>query len=110
MTRSTHYPHYQTFIELLRETRKKAGVTQAELAERLGNRQVFVSKLERAERRMDVIDLFEYCEAADIDVVEFVRQLKRELKRVPRPRLGKLAVHDPKRKTPKKEASPRGRR
>jgi transcriptional regulator with XRE-family HTH domain len=95
MTRSVHHPHYQEFLTLLRATRKATGITQTEVAERLHNRQVFVSKIERGDRRLDVIDLFEYCEAAGIDVVAFIQRLKRRLARTPKPRLGKLAVHAP---------------
>ncbi|MBL8300278.1 MAG: helix-turn-helix transcriptional regulator [Rhodanobacteraceae bacterium] len=103
MTRSTHYPHYLAFLELLRESRKATGVTQVELAERLGNRQVFVSKIERGDRRLDVVDLIEYCNASGIDVVKFIKQLVPVLAEIPTPKLGKLAVHKPKKKKPAKK-------
>lgn len=93
MTRSTHYPRYQRFLDALREARRAAGVTQTELADRIGNRQVFVSKLERGDRRMDVVDLIEYCDAAGIDAVAFFDELKSALDALPKPRLGKLAIH-----------------
>lgn len=93
MTRSTHYPRYQLFLDALRKARVDAGITQTELAERVGNRQVFISKLERGDRRMDVVDLFEYCEEAEIDVLAFVRRLKASFEGSPKPRLGKLAIH-----------------
>jgi len=93
MTRSTHYPSYQRFLDALREARRATGVTQTELADRIGNRQVFVSKLERGDRRMDVVDLMEYCEAAGIDAVAFFGELKGILDASPKPRLGKLAIH-----------------
>ena len=92
MTRSTHHPHYRVFLDLLRDARKAAGVTQVVLAERLGNRQVFVSKLENGDRRMDVVDLLEYCRAAGIDFCRFVRELKVAVDQLPRPRDRKLAV------------------
>lgn len=99
MTRSTHHPSYQLFLERLRAARKAAGTTQEVLAERLGNHQVFVSKLERGERRMDIIDLHEYCAAAGIDFGKFVLELERGLKRSShKTDDGKLAVHKPVRK------------
>jgi len=104
MTRSTHYPRYQRFLDALRAARQAAGVTQTELAGRIGNRQVFVSKLERGDRRMDVVDLFEYCEAAGIDVLGFLGELKDVLDASPRPRLGKLAIHK-KRSAPTKSST-----
>jgi transcriptional regulator with XRE-family HTH domain len=93
MTRSTHYPRYQLFLDALGKARRDAGVTQTELADRVGNRQVFISKLERGDRRMDVVDLFEYCEAAGIEFLPFVKDLKARFEANGRPRLGKLAIH-----------------
>jgi transcriptional regulator with XRE-family HTH domain len=95
MTRSTHYPRYQLFLDALRKARHEAGVTQSQIAGRVGNRQVFVSKLERGDRRMDFVDLYEYCEAAGIDVVAFVRRLKIAFESAPKPRAGKLAINIP---------------
>lgn len=43
-----------------------AGLTQAEAAERLNKPQSFVSKCEAGERRIDVIELLEYCRIYDI--------------------------------------------
>ena len=43
-------------------TRKAAGVTQAQLATRMGRHQSFVSKYERGERRLDVV---EFCQVAE---------------------------------------------
>jgi transcriptional regulator with XRE-family HTH domain len=94
MTRSTHYPRYQLFLDALGKARRDAGVTQTELADRVGNRQVFISKLERGDRRMDVVDLFEYCEAAGIEFLPFVKGLKASFEENARPRLGKLAIHN----------------
>jgi transcriptional regulator with XRE-family HTH domain len=101
MTRSTHYPRYQLFLDALGKARRDAGVTQAELANRVGNRQVFISKLERGDRRMDIVDLFEYCEAAGIDFLPFVKTLKASFDANGRPRSGKLAIHNA--RTPKKK-------
>lgn len=47
---------YQDFISRLIDARKEKGVTQAELAEQLGKPQSFVSKYERTERRLDVVE------------------------------------------------------
>ena len=50
-------PEYQHFLTRLRQARKDAGLTQREVAKRLGNPQSFVSKCESGERRIDVIEL-----------------------------------------------------
>lgn len=48
---------YQALLALLRETRNAAGKSQVEMAAELGVAQSFVSKCERGERRVDLIDL-----------------------------------------------------
>lgn len=63
MARSTHHPDYQALLNLLRELRDRAAMTQAELAKSLGNTQTFISKVERGERRIDVVEFTEICEA-----------------------------------------------
>jgi transcriptional regulator with XRE-family HTH domain len=56
------------------EARKLAGLTQVELADRLKRPQSFVSKYERGERKLDVIELCEVCRALKIDPVAFLRR------------------------------------
>jgi transcriptional regulator with XRE-family HTH domain len=78
MARSTHDQQYQAFLRLLRNLRLRAGVTQNVLAKRLGNTQTFISKVERGERRLDIVEFVEVCEALDIDpkaaFAEFLRR------------------------------------
>lgn len=56
------------------EARKLAGLTQVELADRLKRPQSFVSKYERGERRLDVIEFCEVCRALEIDPAAFLRR------------------------------------
>ncbi len=60
--------------------RKQAGLTQVDLADRLGHPQSFVSKYERGERRLDVIEYCEVCRALGIDPVRFLDQFCRGVK------------------------------
>ena len=62
MPSSIFTQRHQEFIPFLASVRKVAGVTQDELAEKLGKPQSFVSKVERGERRLDVI---EFCLVAE---------------------------------------------
>jgi transcriptional regulator with XRE-family HTH domain len=59
---SVFTPRHQEFIQFLVTARKAANVTQVELAARLGRPQSFVSKYERGERRLDVV---EFCQIAE---------------------------------------------
>jgi transcriptional regulator with XRE-family HTH domain len=67
----------ERLLQLLRETREKAGVTQAELAKRLGVPQSFVSKIESGERRVDLVELQSICKALDVSLVKFVREFEK---------------------------------
>jgi transcriptional regulator with XRE-family HTH domain len=64
--------------DLLVGARKKADLTQAELSFRLRRPQSFVSKYERGERRLDVIEFGEVARALGIDPVRFLGKLYRE--------------------------------
>lgn len=56
MPRSTFTDAYAAFTATLVEERTRRGVTQTELAGQLGKPQSFVSKYERGERRLDVVE------------------------------------------------------
>lgn len=52
----THDIRYSRAIAILREQRRNLGMTQADLAQKLGTRQQFISKYESGERRLDIIE------------------------------------------------------
>lgn len=81
MEKSVFTLDYLIFLRCLRAARERAGLTQAGLAERLGETQSFVSKCERGERRLDIVDLKEFCRAMGIPLVNFVEEFEREVER-----------------------------
>lgn len=54
---ATHAPEYRYMLKRLREARKKAGLTQVEVAQALGKPQSYVTKCELGERRIDPVEL-----------------------------------------------------
>lgn len=76
MPKSVFTEAYRRFIGMLTEARTSAGVTQAELAELIGWQQTDVSKVERGERRLDVVEFLQFAEALQLDAPEFVRRLQ----------------------------------
>ena len=86
MSSSTHNENYQCLLSLLRRTRLRAGITQEQLGDRLGNSQTFVSKCERGERRIDVVEFVEICDAFGADPVDMMRTYlsKRSKKAIPK--------------------------
>jgi transcriptional regulator with XRE-family HTH domain len=66
------------FRELLVGVRKAAGLTQAELSQKLNRPQSFVSKYERGERRLDVIEFGEVAKALSVDPAKLLDTFYRE--------------------------------
>jgi len=79
MRKSIHSDAQLYFAELLVKARKRAGLTQVQLAERIGRPQSFVSKYEAGERRLDVVEFIGLARALDADPVAFVRRLIRTM-------------------------------
>jgi transcriptional regulator with XRE-family HTH domain len=57
MEKSKFTEEYELLLVLLRDTRKRVGITQVQIAETLAWTQSVVSKCERGERRLDAIEL-----------------------------------------------------
>ena len=79
MEKTIFTEEYAALLALLRETRKAAGLTQVQLAERVGETQSYVSKLERGELRLDVIQLRTLCLAFGTTLPGFVAKLEERL-------------------------------
>lgn len=74
--------HRNAVGALLRTLRRDAELTQAELAERLGRPQSYVSKFESRELSLDVLELREVCLAIGTTLDAFVERLETELKAI----------------------------
>ena len=58
---------YARLLQELIDLRKTAGVSQLELARRLGTKQQLVSRIERGDRRVDVIEFYAIVKALGAD-------------------------------------------
>ncbi len=79
MEKSIYTRDYKAMLALLRDVRKAARITQVELASRLGTTQSFVTKCERGDRRLDLVQMRTICDALGTTLPEFVRQLEERL-------------------------------
>lgn len=68
-------PLYQALIDALVKERKARGLTQTDVADRMGTDQSQVSKFERYERRLDIVDFVRYCRAIEVDAPDFLRDI-----------------------------------
>lgn len=68
MAKTLGSERHKALIRLLIEAREKAGLTQTELAEKIGEYQSFVARLESGQRRVDVVEFLELAEVLGLDV------------------------------------------
>jgi len=80
MGKTLYSRHNVIFLKLLRRLRESQQLRQADLAVLLGHSQATVSKVERGERRLDVIELRDWVAALDTNFTRFVRRLDAELR------------------------------
>lgn len=80
MEKSIYSPEYEVLLEVLRTLRIESGVTQVELAARLKQSQSYVSKVERGDRRLDLVQLRTICLTLGSTLPEFVEAFEQRLK------------------------------
>lgn len=79
MRKSLHTRDYAAFLELLIEARHRVGLTQAQLGKRLPFEQPAISKIERGERRVDVIELKMICDQLGVSLRDFIAELEERI-------------------------------
>ncbi|MBW3596956.1 MAG: helix-turn-helix domain-containing protein [Planctomycetes bacterium] len=74
MKKSRHSKKYGEVLRVLREARNEAGLTQAQVAKKFGAHASFISKCESGERRIDIVELAEFCRHYRITLADFLRR------------------------------------
>ncbi len=77
--KSIDQPEYQLVLDLLRAVRVEAGLSQLALTERLGRPQTYASDCELGARRMDALQLHQWCVACGTTLTDFSRRLEAAL-------------------------------
>jgi transcriptional regulator with XRE-family HTH domain len=80
MKKEIYVAQRDCLVGLLRELRIEAGLTQIDLAARIEKHQVDVSRYESGQRKLDVLEVREICQAIGITLEEFVKKLEVVLK------------------------------
>lgn len=76
MSRTISSPLHIALVALIVSRRHAAGLTQEVVAKRLGRHQSFVATVESGQRRIDIVELFDFGTAVGFDPVEMVAELK----------------------------------
>lgn len=77
MPKSVFTDAYASFLSVLTTARKDAGLSQVELAARIGRDQPFISLIERGVRRVDLVEFYVIAKAIGADPVELFSQVAR---------------------------------
>ena len=75
MPNTLRSPRQLRLIDLLVAQRRRAGLSQTDLAERLGRYQSVVSSIESGGRRIDVVELLDIAEAIGLDLHALIDDL-----------------------------------
>lgn len=75
MDKSIYTYNYGQMLKLLIAARGSVKMTQEDLAAALDETQSFVSKCERGQRRLDVVELRMWCSALNVSYTKFMRDL-----------------------------------
>ncbi|MFF7707368.1 helix-turn-helix domain-containing protein [Pseudomonas sp. NPDC007930] len=76
MSKSIHTDDYQVLVSLLRDYRLQAGLTQNDLAMRIGRKQAYVSAVEVEGRRLDLLQLRDWVNACGGNLVEMIEKFE----------------------------------
>ena len=79
--KSLRSSEHRALCALLTEAREQAGLSQTELARRLGKPQSFISKYEDSERRLDLIEFIGIAQAIGAEPGSLFRQFVRRTAR-----------------------------
>ncbi|ATE64013.1 XRE family transcriptional regulator [Rhizorhabdus dicambivorans] len=79
MPRSVFTEPYAALIQALIDARGQARLRQEDVASRLRKPQSFVSKVERGERRLDLVEFIVFARALDADPVAILVKLQSEV-------------------------------
>lgn len=80
MKKSQFSRKYSRFLSALKQARKDAGLTQAEVGKKFGAHASFVSKCESGERRVDVVELAAFCKLYNVTLAQFIESANLESK------------------------------
>lgn len=75
MKKSVHTEAYAQLRKLLVEARRESGLTQTQVAKSLSVPQSFVSKYEKGERRLDVIEFLQIAKILNCDASAILKEL-----------------------------------
>ena len=79
MFKSLHSKEYSLLVGWLKEQRLGQKLTMRDLGAKLGVPHSLIGKVEQGERRLDVIEFLQYCNALKVDPIEGMEKIMESL-------------------------------
>jgi transcriptional regulator with XRE-family HTH domain len=76
MPRTLGTPRHKALCAFLIERRKRAGLTQTDVARKLKRHQSFIATVESGQRRIDVVELVDFADAIGFDPRDVIRRIR----------------------------------
>jgi transcriptional regulator with XRE-family HTH domain len=73
MKKTIYEDEYKIFIKRLKKARQEAGLTQVQVAEKLGSSQAYISKVESGQLRVDVLELKRFAKLYGKSTTHFLK-------------------------------------
>lgn len=70
---------HKHLVQTLKDARKRSGLKQEELAQRLGCPRTMISLIETGQRRVDVLEFYTIAKALDLDPAELFDEMAKKL-------------------------------
>lgn len=83
MAKSIYRKEYIALIEVVRDARIAAGLTQVQISEKLGRSQSFISDVELGKRRLDIVELRDIAQLCGTSLANVIARFERRLRRLP---------------------------
>jgi transcriptional regulator with XRE-family HTH domain len=74
MPKSRHTSRYARLLQVLKAARQEAGLSQTQVAEHFRTYPSFVWKVENGERRLDVVELADFCRLYGLKLAAFLKR------------------------------------
>jgi transcriptional regulator with XRE-family HTH domain len=77
MAKTLRSKRHKALIAILTQRREAAGMTQTQLADKLGEYQSFIARLESGQRRVDLVEFLELAEVLEFDAGKVLAAMRR---------------------------------
>lgn len=75
LMKTIHTNRYRRLVTLLIDARKRAGLTQGDVGKRLGRSQSHVASIENGGRRLDIVELIDFCAIIGVDPIDLMKEI-----------------------------------